>query len=53
MALTYLSRTGIVMADTHPLVRELCVDSHIVQSAHWHYYNSDTQMMGRVLRLKK
>lgn len=51
--LTFLARTGIVMADTHPFVRELCVDSHYVPHAHWTYYNSDTQQLGVVIRLQK
>ena len=51
--LTFLARMGIAMADTHPFVRELCVDSHIIQLAHYNYYNSDTQALGVVLRIQK
>ncbi len=49
--LTYLSQLGIVMEGQHPLIRELCVDSHYIANSHWTYYNHVTKQMAHVARL--
>lgn len=51
--LTYLDSLGIVIADDHPFVRELCENCHYVDQACWRFYNSRTGLGQDVLRLRK
>ena len=49
--LTWLWMNKIVMSDQHPIINELCEDSHYMPDASWSYYNSVTRTKAIVVRL--
>lgn len=50
VALTYLNHIGVPLTEGHPFVRELCVESHIIESAWWEFYDSINQRKGVVIK---
>lgn len=51
--LTWISRCDFLMTDAHPLIQELCEDSHYIISAAWSFYNSDTEENQHIIRVVK
>lgn len=51
--LTYLAHLGVEMVDTNPFISELCVGSHALEDAWWHYYDSIEQRSRSIIRFSK
>lgn len=51
--LTYLNSIGVEMTETNPFIAELCIESHMLEDAWWHYYDNIRQCKGVVIQSKE
>jgi hypothetical protein len=49
--LTRLKQLGVPLTEANPFIAELCVGSHILESAWWEFYDSVNQTKGLVNRI--
>lgn len=51
--LSWFNMHGVEMTEKNPLIADLCVNSHVVETAWWTYYDCVNQRAGTVQRIKR
>jgi hypothetical protein len=52
ITLTFLHSVGVEMTEANPFISDLCIESHVLESAWFEYYDNINQCKGIVIRTR-